>query len=60
VRSARFIIALIAIAGWPVHATAAEPKPPVAYFLDHASNLPDVPINLPLAQRMSSWQRCAS
>jgi hypothetical protein len=47
VRPSHFIIALIAIAGWPVHATAAEPRPPVAYFLDHAANPAEAPINLP-------------
>ena len=46
-RSLKLTIAAIAIAGMAVHATAAEPKPPVAYFLDHTSNVADVPINLP-------------
>src|SRR5688572_16884972 len=49
--SVKLTIALIAIAGVAVDAahlaTAAEPKPPVAYFLDQTSDVADVPINLP-------------
>jgi hypothetical protein len=50
-RSLKLAIALIAIAGVAVKAThlatAAEPKMPVAYFLDQTSDAADVPTNLP-------------
>jgi hypothetical protein len=50
-RLIKLTIALIAIAGVTVNAAhlaaATEPKPPVAYFLDHTSTDADVPINLP-------------
>jgi hypothetical protein len=51
--SLKLPIALIAIAisgaavQAPHSATAAEPKMPVAYFLDQASDAADVPANLP-------------
>jgi mannose-6-phosphate isomerase-like protein (cupin superfamily) len=47
VRLLKLTIFLIAIACVVAHATAAEPKSPVAYVIDHASNVADVPINLP-------------
>ncbi len=47
----KLTIALVAIAGFAVDAAglaiAAEPNPPVTYFLDQASDAADVPINLP-------------
>jgi len=50
-RSAKLTIALIVLAGAAVNAThlatAAERKPPVAYFLDQTPNDADVPINVP-------------
>jgi len=49
--SVKLTIALIAIAAVTVDAahlaTAVEPKPPVAYFLDQTSDDVDVPNNLP-------------
>ena len=63
-RSLKLTIALIAIAGVAVSAThlstAAEPKSPVAYFLDQTSNDADVPIDLPADAKDGLGSFCAT